>query len=34
MSPGSPDGGARKNRKNLFKRKTRQINLMNEEKES
>ena len=34
MSQVAPDGGARKNRKNLFKRKTRQINLMNEEKES
>lgn len=32
MSQVAPDGGARKNRKNLFKRKTRQINLMNEEK--
>lgn len=32
MSQVAPDGGARKAKKSLFKRKTRQINLMNEEK--
>ncbi|CAK7894034.1 transcription initiation factor IIF subunit alpha [[Candida] anglica] len=32
MSQVAPDGGARKPRKNLFKRKTRQINLMDDEK--
>ncbi|KAL6451954.1 TFG1 Transcription initiation factor IIF subunit alpha [Candida maltosa Xu316] len=32
LSQVAPDGGARKNRKNLFKRKTRQINLMDEGK--
>lgn len=32
LSQVAPDGGARKNRKNVFKRKTRQINLMDEAK--
>ncbi|CAI5759321.1 unnamed protein product [Candida verbasci] len=32
MSQVAPDGGARKFRKNIFKRKTRQINLMDESK--
>ncbi|KAG2734981.1 hypothetical protein G9P44_001195 [Scheffersomyces stipitis] len=32
MSQVAPDGGARKAKKNLFKRKTRQINLMDDEK--
>ncbi|CAH2355707.1 transcription initiation factor IIF subunit alpha [[Candida] railenensis] len=32
MSQVAPDGGARKARKNVFKRKTRQINLMDDEK--
>ena len=32
MSQVAPDGGARKHKKSLFKRKTRQLNLMDEEK--
>lgn len=32
LSQVAPDGGARKNKKNLFKRKTKQINLMDEAK--
>ncbi|KAI3402725.2 TFG1 [Candida oxycetoniae] len=32
MSQVAPDGGARKSKKNLFKRKTRQVNLMDEGK--
>lgn len=32
MSQVAPDGGARKPKKNIFKRKTKQINLMNEDK--